>query len=173
MEFGEFAWAETFLDEAVDAAAATGDARLESDAVLTRLLVRHHTAEDLEAWGNELESEAKRAIERLEGDESAHAELAKAWHLLGFAHGTALRYGEAAEAVQRSVEHARLAGDSRMEARSASAYTLSALHGPTPVPEAIARTERLLVQGLANRRSEAMVLCVLAHLRAMDGDFEE
>jgi predicted ATPase/class 3 adenylate cyclase len=173
MEIGEFVWAETFLEEAVEAAATLGDARLEADAVLTRLLVRHHTTDDLQGWGNELERQAKRAIERLEADESAHAQLAKAWHLLGFVHGTNLRYGEAAAAVQQSVEHARLAGDARMEARSASAYTLAALHGPTPVPEAIARTERLLVQGLANRRSEGLVLCVLAHLRAMEGDFDE
>jgi len=173
MEIGEFAWAETFLDEAVEAAETLGDARLEADAVLTRLLVRHHTTDDLQGWGSELERQAKRAIERLEADESAHAQLAKAWNLLGFVHGTNLRYGEAAAAVQLSVEHARLAGDARMEARSASAYTLAALHGPTPVPEAIARTERLLVQGLANRRSEGLVLCVLAHLRAMEGDFEE
>jgi predicted ATPase/class 3 adenylate cyclase len=173
MEIGEFAWAETFLEEAVEAAQALGDTRLEADAVLTRLLVRHHTTDDLEGWGSELERQAKRAIERLEADESAHAQLAKAWHLLGFVHGTNLRYGEAAAAVQQSVDHARLAGDARMEARSASAYTLAALHGPTPVPEAIARTERLLVQGLANRRSEGLVLCVLAHLRAMEGDFDQ
>jgi ATP/maltotriose-dependent transcriptional regulator MalT len=173
METGEFAWAEMFLDDAVEAAAATGDARLEAGAVLTRLLVRHPTAEDLDAWREEVEREAKRAIERLEGDESAHAELAKAWRLLGFVHGTVLRYGEAAEAVQRATEHARLAGDARQEARSASAYTLAALHGPTPVPEAIARSERLLAQGLATRQAEGLVLCVLAHLRAMQGDFDE
>jgi predicted ATPase/class 3 adenylate cyclase len=173
MEIGEFAWAETFLDEAVEAAVATGDARLEAGAVLTRLLVRHPTAEDLEGWRDEVEREAKKAIERLEGDESAHAELAKAWRLLGFVHGTVLRYGEAAEAVQKATEHARLAGDTRQEARSASAYTLAALHGPTPVPEAIARSERLLAQGLATRQAEGLVLCVLAHLRAMQGDFDE
>ena len=173
METGEFAWAEMYLDDAVEAAAATGNARLEAGAVLTRLLVKHPTAEDLDAWRQEVEREAKRAIERLDGDESAHAELAKAWRLLGFVHGTVLRYGEAAEAVQQATEHARLAGDARQEARSASAYTLAALHGPTPVPEAIARSERLLAQGLATRQAEGLVLCVLAHLRAMQGDLDE
>jgi class 3 adenylate cyclase/tetratricopeptide (TPR) repeat protein len=173
MDIGEFAWAQTFLDEAVELAQATGDARLEAGAVLTRLLVRHHTVDDLDGWRDEVEREAKRAIERLDGDESAHAELAKAWRMLGGVHGIVLRYGEAAAAVQRAVEHARLAGDTRQEARSASGYTLAALHGPTPVPEAIERCEKLLVQGLANRRAEGQVLLVLAHLRAMQGDFEE
>jgi predicted ATPase/class 3 adenylate cyclase len=173
METGECAWAQMFLDEAVEEAVATGDARLEAGAVLTRLLVRHPTAEDLDSWRQEVEREARRAIDRLEGDDSAHAELAKAWRLLGFVHGTVLRYGEAAEAVQQATEHARLAGDARQEARSASSYTLAALHGPTPVPEAIARSERLLAQGLATRQAEGLVLCVLAHLRAMQGDFDE
>ncbi len=173
MDIGEFAWAEMFLDEAVAAAAAAGDARLEADAVLTRLLVRHHTVDDLERWRQEVEREANRAIERLEGDDSAHAVLAMAWYLLGFVHGIVLRYGDAAAAVQHAVEHAQLAGDTTLEARSATAYTQAALHGPMPVPEAIARSERLLSGGLANRRSEAYVLCVLAHLRAMQGDFDE
>jgi class 3 adenylate cyclase/tetratricopeptide (TPR) repeat protein len=173
MEIGEFAWAETFLDEAVEAARATEDARLEAAAGLTRLLVRHHTTEDLEGWREEVEREAMHAIERLEGDESAHAELTKAWRLLGFVHGSVLSYGEAADAVQRAIEHAQLAGDTRQEARSASSYTLAALHGPTPVPEAIERCEKLLAKGLANRQADAYVLSVLAQLRAMQGDFEE
>jgi predicted ATPase len=173
MEVGEFAWAETFLDEAVDAASAAGDARLKANAVLTRLLVRHHTVDDLEAWRQEVDREANGAIARLANDEAAHAVLAKAWYLLGFVHGIVLRYGDAAAAVQQAVEHARLAGDRTLEGRSATAYTQAALHGPTPVPDAIARSERLLSQGFANRRSEAYVLCVLAHLRAMEGDFDE
>jgi ATP/maltotriose-dependent transcriptional regulator MalT len=173
MEIGEFAWAETFLDEAVEVARATEDSRLEAAAVLTRLLVRHHTTEDLEGWREEVEREATHAIEQLEGDESAHAELTKAWRLLGFVHGSVLRYGEAADAVQRAIEHAQRAGDTRQEARSASSYTLAALHGPTPVPEAIERCENLLAKGLANRQADAYVLSVLAQLRAMQGDFEE
>jgi class 3 adenylate cyclase/tetratricopeptide (TPR) repeat protein len=173
IDVGEFAWAEAFLDEAVEAAKATGDARLEAGAVLTRLLVRHHTVEDLDGWREEVEREAKRAIERLEGDDSAHVELAKAWRILAFVHGIVLRYGDAAAAVQQAHEHARLAGDKRQEARSASAYTLAALHGPTPVSEAVARCERLLAHGLATRQAEGLVLSVLAHLRAMQGEFDK
>jgi predicted ATPase/class 3 adenylate cyclase len=172
MEIGEFAWAQVFLDEAVEAATVLGDARVEANATLTRLLVRHHTAEDLESLRAEVEREARRVIPLLEQEE-AHAELAKAWRLLGFVHGSVCRYGDAATAVQRAVEHARLAGDARQEARTASAYTLAALHGPTPVPEAIARCEKLLAQGLANRQAEASVLRTLAQLRAMQGDFTE
>jgi class 3 adenylate cyclase/tetratricopeptide (TPR) repeat protein len=171
METGEFAWAELFLDEAVAGATELQDSRLEADAVLTRLLVRHHTADDLERWKEEVQLEVERTIPILE-EADAHAELAKAWRLLGFVHGSACRYGEAANAVQRAVDHARLAGDTRQEARNASAYLLAALHGPTPVVEAIARCEGLLNRGLANRQSEALVLCSLAQLCAMQGDFK-
>ena len=38
------------LDEAVAAAASLGDSTLEADAILTRLLVAHHTLDDLEGW---------------------------------------------------------------------------------------------------------------------------
>jgi predicted ATPase/class 3 adenylate cyclase len=170
METGEFAWAELFLDEAVKAASELGDARLEADAVLTRLLVRHHTAEDLGEWRAEVQRGAERAIPILE-ELDAHAELAKAWSLLGFVHGSVLRYGEAAKAVQRAGEHARLAGDTRQEARNASAYLFLALSGPMPVDEVITRCEGLLNQGLASRLAEAAVLRSLAHLCAMRGDF--
>ncbi len=170
METGEFAWAELFLDEAVAGAAVLGDSRLEADAALTRLLVHHHTTEDLGDWRAEVQREAERAIPTLEALD-AHAELAKAWQLLGFVHGSVLRYGEAANAVQQAAEHARLAGDTRQEARNASAYLFAALNGPTPVEEVVDRCEGLLTQGLANRQAEALVLRSLAHLCAMRGDF--
>jgi predicted ATPase/class 3 adenylate cyclase len=171
METGEFAWAELFLDEAVAGATKLGDERLEADAVLTRLLVRHHTAEDLEEWRQVVQREAEHAIPVLERA-AAHAELAKAWRLLGFVHGSVCRYGDAAQAVEQAVYHAQFAGDARQEARNASTYLLAALHGPTHVDDAIARSESLLRQGLANRQSEALVLCSLAQLCAMRGEFE-
>jgi predicted ATPase/class 3 adenylate cyclase len=170
METGEFAWAELFLDEAVAGAAELQDERLKADAVLTRLLVHHHTADDLGDWRAEVQREAERAIPILEAL-GAHAELAKAWQLLGFVHGSVCRYGEAAAAVQRAAEHARLAGDTRQEARNTSAYILAALNGPTPVDEVVERCEGLLNQGLANRQAEALVLRSLAHVCAMRGDF--
>jgi predicted ATPase/class 3 adenylate cyclase len=170
METGEFAWAELFLEEAVAEAAKLGDDRLEADAVLTRLLVRHHTADSLDSWRQEVQREVEGAIPRLERAE-AHAELAKAYRLLGFVHGSVCRYGDAASAVERAVHHAQLAGDARQEARNASAYLVAALHGPTHVDEVVARCENLLNRGLSNREAEAFVLRSLAQLCAMQGDF--
>ena len=169
MEVGEFPWAILFLDEAVELAA--GNSRLHADLVLTRLLVRHHVEENLERWREEVAREAERLIPVLQ-EQHADAELAKAWRLLGFVHGSVCRYGEAAVAVRKAAEHARRANDTRLEARNVSAYTFAALYGPTPAAEAIEQCEHLVTEGLSDRQSEALVLCSLAQLRAMQGDFE-
>ena len=169
MEVGEFPWAILFLDEAVELAA--GNSRLHADLVLTRLLVRHHIEENLERWREEVAREAERLIPVLQ-EQHADAELAKAWRLLGFVHGSVCRYGEAAVAVRKAAEHARKANDTRLEARNVSAYTFAALYGPTPAAEAIEQCEHLVTEGLSDRQSEALVLCSLAQLRAMQGDFE-
>ena len=164
MEIGEFPWALLFLDEA--AGLTAGDPRLEADLVLTRLLVRHHVEENLEQWREEVAREAERLIPVLE-EQRADAELAKAWRLLGFVHGSVCRYGDAAAAVKKAAEHARRANDRRLEARNVSSYTLAALYGPTPAGEAIEHCEHLIAEGLGDRQAEALVLCSLAQLRAM------
>jgi tetratricopeptide (TPR) repeat protein len=169
MEIGEFPWAMLFLDEATGPAAA--DPRLQADLVLTRLLVRHHVEDNLEQWREEVAREAQRLIPVLQ-EQQADAELAKAWRLLGFVHGSACRYGDAAAAVKEAAEHARRANDRRLEARNISAYTFAALQGPTPAAEAIEHCERLVTEGVSDRQAEALVLCSLAQLRAMRGDFE-
>jgi predicted ATPase/class 3 adenylate cyclase len=167
MEIGEFPWAIVFLDEAVEL--SRDQPRLNADLVLTRLLVRHHVAENLERWREEASREAERLIPVLQ-EEHADAQLAKAWRLLGFVHGSVCRYGDAARAVREAAKHARQANDARLEARNISAYTLAALYGPTPAAEAIEQCEELAAQGLTDRQAEALVLCSLAQLRAMQGD---
>jgi ATP/maltotriose-dependent transcriptional regulator MalT len=71
------------------------------------------------------------------------------------------------------MEHARRAGDRRQEGRAGTAYAMAALYGPTPVDEAIARCEEVLVRSRGDRRTEGLVMCFSASLRAMQGDFGE
>ena len=170
MEIGEFPWAVVLLEEAL--ALADADPRLHADLVLTRLLVRHHVEENLERWRDEVTREAERLIPVLR-QHGADGELAKAWRLLGFVHGSVCRYGDAAAAVKQAAEHARRAHDARLEARNVSAYTFAAVFGPTPVEEAIEYCEQLAGEGLSDRQAEALVLCSLAQLRAMRGDVEQ
>jgi len=172
MEIGEFAQAELFVDQAVLQARESEETRLWADAVVTRLLVRHHVVEDLEDWSEDVVRELEQVIPEFERI-SAHAELAKAWRLLGYVHGSVLRWGEQVDAVRQAIDHARMAGDARLEARLLAEYTAGLRDGPTPVSEAIRECEEALERGLADRQAEAFVLCSLARLRAMEGDFEQ
>ena len=99
--------------------------------------------------------------------------LARAWRLRGEMAGLAAHWGERAEALERAVEHARLAGDLREEATLVAFLAFSLYYGPTPVEEAIARCERFLEEVTGDRSLEAAIENVLAGLRAMLGEFDE
>jgi class 3 adenylate cyclase/tetratricopeptide (TPR) repeat protein len=167
MDLGEFTEAQGALDEAIDAAALIGDARLLEEARLVRLLVERQTLEP-ENWGESVMREVERARPVFESD-SSHAELARMWRLVGLVHGLAYRTGEAAAAAARAIEHARLADDARQEARAATTYATAVLYGPTPVDEAVDQCERI-VGGLADRQAEGLVRCALGQLEAMRGE---
>ena len=172
MDVGEFPWAELFLEEAI----ASGDSSSEDGLVSARgelLLLRvRGQAGTPERWSERLVPAAARAISRFEerGDDAG---LATAWRLLAWAHGTSLRYGRAAEAAERAIEHARLAGDARQRRRAASQYAVAALHGPTPVVEAIRHCEGIVAEAGGDRRTEGLVRSLLAYLYGMRGDFAE
>ncbi len=170
MELGDFADASAVLTEAGAAAERTGNERVRVAVQLVAMLVRLYGAEPGN-WSTDAVELSEAVIPLLER-EQAHDELANAWRLIGFAHGIAGRYGHVADAVAKSIAHAREAGDTRLVARSGLALSSSALYGPTPVLEAIAQCERILHEGLTDRHVEATVMCTIAQLRAMNGEFE-
>jgi len=167
---GELAWAELFLDEAAAAAAENADEQLHAEATLVRLLLQRYTQE-LDRWTTTVLAEASRAIEIFEptGD---HRRLANAWRFLMNAHAVAYRFGELSAAAERAAEHARLAGDTRLQTGAAMGIARAAFSGPTPVPQAIARCEELLARASGDKSLEGVVLCLLAPLRAMQGEFD-
>jgi class 3 adenylate cyclase/tetratricopeptide (TPR) repeat protein len=167
MESGEFPWAELFLDEAVRC--GDGDGLIPAEAELLLLRVKGQAGAP-ERWSERLVPAAARAIARFE-EGGHHAALARGCRLLAWAHGTSLRYGRAAEAAEQAVEHARLAGDARQRRRAAYQYAVTALHGPTPVPEAIRRCEEIVAEAEGDRTTAGLVRSVLAYLYAMNGDF--
>jgi ATP/maltotriose-dependent transcriptional regulator MalT len=67
--------------------------------------------------------------------------------------------------------HARLAGDDQFIARNASSLSSGALLGPTRVPQAIEICEQMIADGVSDRQAESKILCTLAQLRAMNGEF--
>jgi predicted ATPase len=169
MSVGEFGQAEAVLEEACESSRAVGDRRLEMQSMVIRLGLRYLTDSQGDAEG--ILADVHRAIGVFES-EGDHLGLAKAWRLVGWIQGTAGRYGEAERAVQQAIDQAREAGDRSLEARNLSSFALSALLGPTPVPDAIRRCERILEQTTGDRGAEALVLCPLSHLYAMGGDFD-
>jgi ATP/maltotriose-dependent transcriptional regulator MalT len=83
------------------------------------------------------------------------------------------RYGQAGEATVKYMTYARRAGNGRLMARSAMGMSANVLFGPTPALEAIAQCERVISEGLDDRSAEGIILCVMAQLRAMNGDLEQ
>jgi ATP/maltotriose-dependent transcriptional regulator MalT len=157
--------------EALEGASKLDDERLRADALLTRLLVRHHATDDLGQWRSEVADVTASLIPILE-DRQAFPELAKAWRMVAFVHGITCEWEAVAEAEQHAIRYARLAGNARQEARFAAAYSVALCAGPTRVAEAIERCTEILDRGLNDRQSEAVVRCSLALLHAMRGEFD-
>jgi class 3 adenylate cyclase/tetratricopeptide (TPR) repeat protein len=170
MELGDFAEARAVLDEAAATAEQVGNQRVRASARIVRMLVRLYSAEPGD-WSSMALQVAEETIPLLER-EGAHDELANAWRLSGQVHGIALRYRQIVVAIEKSIAHARLAGDARMVARAGLALSTTALYGPTPVAQAIEQCEGILSGGLTNRQVEAIVMCTLAQLHAMRGEFD-
>jgi predicted ATPase/class 3 adenylate cyclase len=167
---GEYGDAATTLDEAIESSARLAEPTVEARAKLVRLGVRLHTGET-ENWSAEVAHETEWAISVFEPLDD-RAGLAKAWQLRGYAHGIACHFGQTAAAFSRALEHARLAGDAKQEARCATQYALALVHGPTPAREAIARCEEIVEQVANDRQAQATILSCFAYLEGMLGEVE-
>jgi class 3 adenylate cyclase/tetratricopeptide (TPR) repeat protein len=170
METGEFAWARIYLEQALEKTAEPGDGLVSARARLVSALVHAYARSDAASTAG-IVDEAEQAIPIFERRDD-HAGLALAYRSLAWAYGTACRFGEAAAAAQRAVEEATIAGDERQRTRAASQYAIAALHGPTPVGEAIAYCEQIIERASGDRRSEGLITSLLAPLIAMHGEFD-
>jgi class 3 adenylate cyclase/tetratricopeptide (TPR) repeat protein len=167
MEVGEFPWAELFLQEASDA--QCGEDGLGSAVAALLLLRLKAQAGEPERWSERLVEEGSEAVDTLEV--SGGRELATIYRLLALAHGTLGHYGLATTAAERAIENARRANDGRQIRLAAVYYATAALHGPTPVAEAIRRCEEIIAEVQGDRRTQGVVTSVLAALLAMRGNF--
>ena len=170
IDLGRFAEADETLSGAIAAADSTADVRVAADARLRRLLLEARTGES-DQWSEHAVPQIEEAIEVFT-EAGDHGGLARAYRVLGYVHGTACSYAEAAAACERALHHAREAGDRKEERVNATSYALALCWGPTPVDEAIEQCEAILQQVTGNRLSRGWVMCLLAHLRAMKGDFD-
>jgi tetratricopeptide (TPR) repeat protein len=167
---GDFPRAERVLTEALEAAQAAGDRRLELRTVIEREFFRAFTKP--EGAVEEIISVADQVIPLLEdlGDDLG---LAKAWWLKSEVHVNACRWGQRAENLERALDHARKAGDQSEQSTLGSQLAWALYCGPMPVDDAIERCDRLLAELPDDRSLKASVTGSIAGLLAMKGDFEE
>ncbi len=156
------------FEEAEAMAKEAGDAVSAANAAILRLFLSEMTdpGTSVEPLG-----EAERLIATLEaaGDDRG---LARAWVLVGNLHWDHARYGEADDALARSIEHARRAGTTREEFDAFGRYTGTGTYGPAPAEEIERRCDELLERS-AGTGYEAPALRALAWVRAMQGRFDE
>jgi tetratricopeptide (TPR) repeat protein len=169
MMTGNFQRADEVLRDALSAALATDDARLEARALIEREFFKIFAAEEATSTIAEVTARAIPVLEEA-GD---HLGVARAWRLRGEVEVLAGRWGARTEALERALEHARLAADEREEGTLVGLLVMSLYFGPTPVEDAISRCEGFLAELSGERSIEAAVCSALAGLVAMRGDFGE
>ena len=160
--------AEEVLGTAVAEATANGDATAEAHALVARLFVRLQV--DTEAGAREARDRFDSLLTTFT-DARDDLGLSRLWRLRALVHWIEARSAEADAAWLRAVEHAERAGDERGWSNALSWLTSSALTGPAPVVDAIARCESIRDQLRGHRREQALVLDHLAGLEAMRGQF--
>ncbi len=168
MELGEFEAAHAALASAAASPAALADPALMTTIRLMDLYLEYMTAGSGEV---DVIGEVERALPILEAA-ADHEGLARGWRLLSQVGGATGRYVFEANAAEKAIEHARLAGDRRIETRARSTLAMCALLGEMAVPDAIRRCELLLLEAEGDRKSESLILAVLGHLEAMRGQFD-
>jgi class 3 adenylate cyclase/predicted ATPase len=170
MRTGDFQRAERVLTDALAAARAAGDRRLELRTLIEREFFRVFTSSEESV--EDIIGVADTAIPLLEQVDD-NLGLAKAWWLKSEVHLSACQWAARAENLERALGYARAANDKTEQSSLASQLSWALYCGPTPVDEAIARCERLLDELPDDRSLRASVTGSIAGLRAMEGDFEE
>ncbi|HVR88340.1 MAG TPA: adenylate/guanylate cyclase domain-containing protein [Candidatus Limnocylindria bacterium] len=163
---GDLARADRVLGDAIDAAVAADDRRLELHARVERAAWRLWVEPGSAAAARRLAEDAIARFGEL-GDDRG---LARACRLLGDAETT---WHASAGALERAVAYARRSGDDR-EGSDALWWIGVAMHfGPMPAQDAIRRCEAILAEVGADRTLEAGMRGILAGLLAMRGQYTE
>ena len=120
----------------------------------------------------EQERLARAAIDLLEarGDDEG---LARAWFVLATAQWADARWDDMLEPLQKSVEHARRAGNRSMESDAWTFGLVAAIFGSMPVAEGVAMCETLLTDVADSRETQAWTLRTIGTLIGLEGRIAE
>jgi len=169
-EMGRFEEADAVFERAMEGGRAIGDRRIELRAA-TRYrftwMLRSPEATHADALA-EMER-AIAAFEELDDD----AGLAEALRLVGIVRMWAGQCGDALQLWERAVEHARRAGDRRLEIDVRGWMGLALAEGLTPAGEAIGRIQALLRGHEDDPTLRSHMSRFRAELEAMRGRFSE
>jgi len=168
-EAGELASAEATLDAARSDAALLGNDAIGRSAELATLHLRYTT--DASRAQEGIVARVRELLPVLEEADDRHG-LVRAWRLLYYVHGSATKWGLAAEAAQQTIRHAEQAGEEVMARRFAGMLATSVLYGPTPAAEAIAYCNEVLAGAAEDRKASALTERAMALLEAMRGNFD-
>jgi class 3 adenylate cyclase/tetratricopeptide (TPR) repeat protein len=157
------------LDEVIASAAETGDRAVELRARMERGRVRI-TTEPEEGFA-EVRREAGMAISELQPLEDDEG-LAKAWRAVAEVHVLSFRFGAAAEALERSTNHARRAGDTSQVLENEMETVMALILGPSPASE-MARIAERLRSAYPTPRREAARLNLAAWADVLKGRVDE
>jgi tetratricopeptide (TPR) repeat protein len=102
-----------------------------------------------------------------------HRVLGEAWGAVGLFQYWGGRFTEAEQALERAVDHARAAGDRRIELFALGVLISVIAQGPIPAEEAIARLPLLFERSGASKVTEGRMLWQLSLLQAMSGRIED
>ena len=167
---GDLREADRVLREAIDAAAAAGDRRIELHARLEHAFLKALTNPELGL--EHLQQSAVEAIAELQ-EYDDHLGLAKAWRRMGDVHWMSSRWADQERALARALSHAERAAETREVITIRMRLAMPLYWGPTPAPEAIKRAERILEQLRGHHAVESTFLVSLAGLHAMSDRVDE
>jgi tetratricopeptide (TPR) repeat protein len=171
LESGEFARATAVAEEAADIAHEIDAQGLALRARVTRDALTLYAAEDTSGGIRSIVANSHEAI-AVFAALNDEASLARAWRLIALVSSTEGRFEEAAASLERVVEYAGRAGDTRVACRAAAGYASMLGLGATPAAEVSQRCTRLLDQVSGDRKAEAVILGVNAVADAMQGAFD-
>ena len=170
VETGEFLAAEALLEETISGAKRYANDGVQAHAMLVGLLLELQRGPQVETGA--AIAEAERAADIFEKIDD-HRGLARAWGVIGEFQWETCHFADAEEAYERSLEHARKAGDERQVSWGLYMLAAGAAWGPIPVPEGIRRCEEILAEAGTQRIVEARGLLALGVLTAMEGRFDD
>ena len=170
MQTGDFETAIANFTAAEEHATAAGDVVTAASALLARSTLQYQIG------GGVDDVAARDLASRLtpiftQGED--FASLARCARLLAYVDLTSSQWGAAERSMTDLIAHARRAGDTVLELRALPGLIGFALHGPTPVKDAIAKAEALAPATASDRRARALTDRYLGQLLALDGRGDE